>query len=110
MIVFESHDVLSHVLTAEGSQIALQGSHEARVWAALPTKGEGAAMSTEDLKKAVGDESASIGQGRAFKSKWIGKEGNGFVKLVGCSDVVRVCLSDAHEFRFLRLKIKLRCK
>jgi len=82
MITFEINETLSHVLTPEGAQIALQGSHEARVWAALPAKGEGNPMTVQELKEAVGNESASVGQGRAFKSKWIGKEGNGFVKLV----------------------------
>jgi len=82
MITFEINETLSHVLTPEGAQIALQGSHEARVWAALPAKGEGNPLTVQELQAAVGKESASVGQGRAFKSKWIGKEGNGFVKLV----------------------------
>jgi phenylalanyl-tRNA synthetase alpha chain len=82
MITFDSHETLSHILTAEGSQVALQGSHEARVWAVLPAKGKGTPMTMQELKDAVGSESASVGQGKAFKSKWIGKEGNGFVKLV----------------------------
>jgi len=32
------------------------------------------------LKKAVGDETAKVGQGRAFKNGWIAKEGDGLVK------------------------------
>ncbi|QRW16133.1 phenylalanyl-tRNA synthetase [Rhizoctonia solani] len=44
-------------------------------------KGSGPALSIPELKKIVGDESAKIGQGRAFKSGWIGKEGDGLVKL-----------------------------
>ena len=76
------HETLSHVLTQEGAQIALEGSHEARVWNALPVKGEGTPLTAQQLQQAVGKESASVGQGRAFKAKWIGKEGDGFVKLV----------------------------
>lgn len=76
------HETLSHVLTQEGAQIALEGSHEARVWSALPMKGQGSPLTVQQLQEAVGKESASVGQGRAFKAKWIGKEGNGFVKLV----------------------------
>lgn len=81
MVTIEFHETLSHVLTPEGSHIALEGSHEARVWSVLPIKGQGAPLTAQELQDAVGKESASVGQGRAFKAKWIGKEGNGFVKL-----------------------------
>jgi phenylalanyl-tRNA synthetase alpha chain len=81
MIKYTTHEVSSHVLTPEGAECILQGSHEARVWAALPAKGEGKPVTAPELKKKVGDETAKVGQGRAFKSGWIGKEGDGFVKL-----------------------------
>lgn len=81
MIAYTTQEVMGTVLTSEGVQIAELGSHEARVWAAVPAKGSGAALSIAELNKIVGDESAKIGQGRAFKSKWIGKEGDGLVKL-----------------------------
>lgn len=71
-----------HVLTPEGAQIAQQGSHEARVWAFVPAKGDGAPLGIKDLKSNLGDETAKVGQGRAFKNGWIGKEGDGLVKLV----------------------------
>lgn len=82
MVSYETHEVFSHVLSAEGEQIAKEGSHEARVWSALPAKGQGAPMTPVQLKKQVGDETAKVGQGRAFKNGWIGKEGDGLVKLV----------------------------
>jgi len=87
MIVYETHETLSHVNTPEGAQILKDGSHEARVWSVLPAKGQGEPLSVVQLKKEVGDETSKVGQGRAFKNGWIGKEGNGFVKLVylfGC--------------------------
>jgi phenylalanyl-tRNA synthetase alpha chain len=82
MIHYESRETLSHVLTPEGAQIALQGSHEARVWAALPPKGAGTPLMPAALKKAIGDEAAKVGQGRAFKNGWIAKDGDGLVKAV----------------------------
>lgn len=82
MVSYETHETLSHVATEEGEQIIRDGSHEARVWSALPMKDQGSPLTVEALKKAVGDETAKIGQGRAFKNGWIGKNGNGFVKLV----------------------------
>ncbi|KAG5339329.1 hypothetical protein C0989_004704 [Termitomyces sp. Mn162] len=76
------HETLSHVLTPEGSQIVELGSHEARVWAALPAKGEGSPLTPMQSRKQVGYETAKVGQGRAFKNGWIGKEGDGFVQIV----------------------------
>jgi PheRS DNA binding domain 3 len=85
MIKYITHETLSHGLTPEGAQCVLEGSHEARVWAALPVKGEGRPLTAQELKKAVGDEAAKVGQGRAFRGGWIGKDGEGFVKLVRTS-------------------------
>ena len=82
MIQYETHEVSSHVPTPEGAQILKDGSHEARVWSALPLKGQGPPTTPAQLKSQVGDETAKVGQGRAFKSGWIGKEGDGLVKLV----------------------------
>ena len=92
MITYTTQEISSHVLTPEGAQIALDGSHEARVWSALPMKGEGAPVSVKELKEKVGDETAKVGQGNAFKAGWIAKEGDGFVKKV------RICSSNtAHQ-------------
>lgn len=82
MIAYDTHEVLTHVVTPEGSQIIADGSHEARVWSVLPPKGQGNPMTPVQLKKAVGDETAKVGQGRAFKNGWIAKEGDGLVKAV----------------------------
>ena len=82
MITYTTQEEILHVLTPEGAQVANQGSHEARVWAAVPTKGEGTPLSIKDLKAKVGDDAAKVGQGRAFKNGWVGKEGDGLVKLV----------------------------
>ena len=82
MITYEAHETISHVLTEEGAGIALKGSHEARVWAALPAKGQGTPMTPKRLEQLLTAEVAKVGQGRAFKNKWIAKEGDGLVKLV----------------------------
>ena len=96
MITYISHDILSHVLTQEGAQIALEGSHEARVWAALPAKGEGTPISVKVLKERLGDETTKVGQGNAFKNGWIAKEGEGFVKKVSIWDCV-YAVPDSHK-------------
>src|SRR6266404_6116103 len=82
MIRYESHETISHVLTPEGVQIVQQGSHEARVWAALPAKGAGTPVTPAQLKQIIGDETAKVGQGRAFKNGWIAKDGDGLIKVV----------------------------
>jgi phenylalanyl-tRNA synthetase alpha chain len=82
MISYQTHELSSHALTPEGSYIVLHGSHESRVWATLPAKGDETPLTPQLLKKAVGEETAKVGQGRAFKCGWIGKEGDGLVKLV----------------------------
>ncbi|KDR83606.1 hypothetical protein GALMADRAFT_55520 [Galerina marginata CBS 339.88] len=81
MIEYDAHEALSHAPTPEGSQILMDGSHEARVWSVLPAKGTGVPMTPVQLKKAIGDETAKVGQGRAFKNGWIAKDGDGLVKI-----------------------------
>ena len=83
MVAYTTQESVYHVLTPEGVQLCEQGSHEARVWAAVPAKGSGApVVGVKELKATLGDESAKVGQGRAFKNGWVGKEGEGLVKLV----------------------------
>ncbi|EPS93546.1 hypothetical protein FOMPIDRAFT_1026494 [Fomitopsis schrenkii] len=95
MISYTTQETVSHVLTPEGAQIAVQGSHEARVWQALPHKGEGSSMTPKQLEERVGSETAKIGQGRAFKNKWIGKEGDGLVRLApSIEDITQVELRE----------------
>jgi phenylalanyl-tRNA synthetase alpha chain len=82
MISYDTHEISSHVLTPEGEQLVREGSHEARVWEALPVKGADSPLTPQQLKDKVGDKTAKVGQGRAFKNGWIGKEGNGLVRIV----------------------------
>ena len=82
MIRYEPHETVSHVLTPEGAQIALRGSHEALVWTALGVKEVGSPITPAQLKEIVGEEAAKVGQGRAFKNGWIAKHGNGLIKVV----------------------------
>ncbi|KAB8302269.1 hypothetical protein EYC80_005710 [Monilinia laxa] len=82
MITYETIDREEAILEAEGEEIAANGSHEARVFEALRKAVDGLTIS--ELEAAVGDKNVvKVGQGKAFKSKWIakGKEG----KLVASS-------------------------
>lgn len=45
-------------------------------------KGEGKPVTIKELEKKVGVETTKNGRGTAFKNGWIGKQDDGFVKLV----------------------------
>lgn len=50
MINFEIINTTSSSLTPEGMEIATNGSHEARVWAALPLKGQSEPMTVPEIQ------------------------------------------------------------
>ena len=72
MVQYEALPTEQIVLTGEGQQICDEGSHEWKVWEAVKSKGR---ISVKELEKALGP-SAKIGQGNAFKLKWIKKDGD----------------------------------
>ncbi|KZT62933.1 hypothetical protein CALCODRAFT_489471 [Calocera cornea HHB12733] len=81
IVSYEQHDTFTYFLTAEGAQIARDGSHEALVWAAVPAKGSEEVITIKQLQDQLG-QTAKIGQGKAFKNGWVGKEGDKLFKLV----------------------------
>lgn len=76
MIAYEQMERDEAVLEPEGEQIAEHGSHEARVFEALRQAVDG--LSIAELEKAIGDKTVTkLGQGKAFKEKWIAKGKDG---------------------------------
>lgn len=76
MVVYETIDKEEAVLEPEAIEIEANGSHEARVFEALQKAMEG--LTIPELEAAIGDKNVvKVGQGKAFKSKWItkGKDG-----------------------------------
>jgi phenylalanyl-tRNA synthetase alpha chain len=76
MVTYETIDREEAILEPEAVEIEANGSHEARVFEALRQSVGG--LTVSELEAAVGDQNvAKVGQGKAFKSKWIakGKEG-----------------------------------
>ncbi|KAG4220450.1 hypothetical protein PC116_g31071 [Phytophthora cactorum] len=72
MVIYDTIEREEAVLEPEGEQIAANGSHEARVFEALRSAVDG--LTVQDLEKAIGDKNVvKIGQGKAFKEKWISK-------------------------------------
>lgn len=85
MVVYETIDKEEAVLEPEAVEIEANGSHEARVFEALQKAMEG--LTIPELEKAIGDKNVvKVGQGKAFKSKWIAKGKDG--KLVASVSLV----------------------
>ncbi|CAG8707982.1 18096_t:CDS:10, partial [Racocetra persica] len=79
MVKYETIEEEVWMLTDEGNEIANKGSHEAKVFDAIPIGEEGIAISA--LHEILG-ETAKIGQGKAFKNKWITKKGDNLVRAI----------------------------
>ncbi|TGJ81769.1 hypothetical protein E0Z10_g6994 [Xylaria hypoxylon] len=76
MVSYKQIDQEIPVLESEGELIAEHGSHEARVFEVVRQALEG--LSIADLEKTIGDKSVTkLGQGKAFKEKWISKGKDG---------------------------------
>ncbi|RKF54426.1 Phenylalanine--tRNA ligase alpha subunit [Erysiphe neolycopersici] len=72
MISYETIEKEEIVLEDEALGIEANGSHEARVFEALRGSIEG--LTIQELENIVGDKNiVKIGQGKAFRSKWIAK-------------------------------------
>lgn len=82
MITFKQVNVDQTVLTAEGVSIAQSGSHEYRVWSALPPPTAEQGFTAKEIEAQVGKDTAKVGQGKAMKNRWIVKKGDGFLKAV----------------------------
>ncbi|KAG1175617.1 hypothetical protein G6F70_003957 [Rhizopus microsporus] len=79
MVDFAPIERIVWFLTEEGQQLAKEGSHEARVFEAIPPGEEG--LPIAELQAKFGP-AAKAGQGKAFKNKWITKKGNNLVRAV----------------------------
>lgn len=76
MITYETIEREEPLLEPEAEQIAAHGSHEARVFEAVRKAMEG--LTIQELEKAIGDKTVTkVGQGKAFKEKWISKGKDG---------------------------------
>ncbi|KAH9902226.1 phenylalanyl-tRNA synthetase-like protein alpha chain [Xylariomycetidae sp. FL2044] len=85
MVTYKQIDQELPILEPEGKLIAENGSHEARVFDALRQAMSG--LTVAELEKSVGDKTVTkVGQGKAFKEKWISKSKDG--KLIASVDSI----------------------
>lgn len=76
MVTYETIEREEAHLEPEAEQIAEHGSHEARVFEALRKALDG--LTIPELEKAIGDKNVTkLGQGKAFREKWISKNKDG---------------------------------
>ncbi|KAL3901085.1 MAG: hypothetical protein SGCHY_000872 [Lobulomycetales sp.] len=75
ILSFTQIDRESWILSAEGKQLAASGSHEALYFNAVPEDG----IELKLLQEKVG-ASFAFGQGKAFKNKWVKKDGTRIVR------------------------------
>ncbi|KAL2017132.1 hypothetical protein VTK56DRAFT_2554 [Thermocarpiscus australiensis] len=89
MVTYEQVEREEAFLEPEAETIVEHGSHEARVFEAVRKALDG--LSIQDLESEIGDKTVTkVGQGKAFKEKWIKKDGNKLVALVdSVNDVTR---------------------
>lgn len=81
MVTYEQVEREEALLEPEAETIVSHGSHEARVFEAVRKAMSG--LSIQELEKEVGDKTVTkLGSGKAFKEKWIKKDGNSIVALV----------------------------
>merc|ERR1711939_767200 len=86
MVTYETIDREEAILEPEAVEIEANGSHEARVFEAVRKAVAGLTIS--ELEAAVGDKNVvKVGQGKAFKSKWITKGDGG--RLVASTDSIQ---------------------
>lgn len=79
MVTYQTIENDEATLEPEAEGIVKNGSHEARVFEALRQAVEG--LTVQDLEKAIGDKNVTkVGQGKAFKEKWIAKTSDGKLK------------------------------
>ncbi|KAJ1567190.1 Phenylalanyl-tRNA synthetase, beta subunit, cytoplasmic [Cladochytrium tenue] len=94
VVTYSTIELERWVLSKEGRKIAEEGSHEAKVFRAVPPGENGITMT--DLQKAVG-EAFKFGQGAAFKNKWLKKTDNGIIRLV--EEIVDATQNDLIEIQ-----------
>jgi phenylalanyl-tRNA synthetase alpha chain len=81
MVAYEQVEREEALLEPEAEVIVSHGSHEARVFEAVRQAMNG--LSIQDLESKIGDKTVTkVGQGKAFKEKWIKKDGAKLVALV----------------------------
>lgn len=83
ILTFTQIDNESWALTPEGQDLVSTGSHEAKFYNAVPESGI-------DIKTLQGLMGAAygFGQGKAFKNKWVKKDGANIVRIVCFSTVL----------------------
>ncbi|KFA65157.1 hypothetical protein S40285_06503 [Stachybotrys chlorohalonatus IBT 40285] len=107
MVTYKQIEREEALLEPEAETIVAHGSHEVRVFEAVQKAMDG--LSLQDLEAQIGDKTVTkAGQGKAFREKWVKKDGSKLVALVdSVEDVTREQLQTIKEKRTHDPKILL---
>lgn len=95
MVTYQTSDSEQAVLTKEGQTICDEGSHEWKVWDVVKRNGK---VAIKELPGLAANADVKVGQGNAFRNKWIKKDGDSLVPLVDeVQDTTRTTLQKIHE-------------
>ncbi|GMM32170.1 phenylalanine--tRNA ligase subunit alpha [Martiniozyma asiatica (nom. inval.)] len=83
MVAYKAHESEIFSLTEEAKDIVANGSHEYRLLQKVLESLEG--LKIADVDAAIG-ANAKVAQGRAFKNKWIAKDGDKLISKVESAD------------------------
>lgn len=86
MVTYKTQETEVWSLTSEGAEIANEGSHEYRLLQEVISQMEGLKISAVD---SIMGANGKVAQGRAFKNKWIAKNGDTLVACVSSLDDVK---------------------
>ncbi|PVH93464.1 hypothetical protein DM02DRAFT_603926 [Periconia macrospinosa] len=99
MVEYKTNDSEQVLLSKEAEAIVANGSHEYKVWKAVKDAGK---VPIKELANVVGGESAKVGQGNAFKNKWVKKDGDSLVLVADTvQDTTRDLLKGIQETKSL---------
>ncbi|KAK7537471.1 tRNA synthetases class II core domain (F)-domain-containing protein [Phyllosticta citribraziliensis] len=97
MVTYQTAESEQVLLTKESQTIVDEGSHEWKVWDAVKKHGK---VGIKELPSVVHNADVKIGQGTAFRNKWIKKDGDSLVPLVDeVQDTTRAQLQMIAETR-----------
>ncbi|KAF2090051.1 phenylalanyl-tRNA synthetase alpha chain [Saccharata proteae CBS 121410] len=99
MVAYETSESEQVVLTKEGQMISDEGSHEWKVWDAVRKHGK---VNIKELPSLVNADT-KVGQGNAFRNKWIKKEGDALVPLAEeVQDATRIMLQEIDQTKSVK--------
>jgi phenylalanyl-tRNA synthetase alpha chain len=82
VVEYKKREDTVYQLKPEGTQIARDGSHEARFWSILPADGISTPPTDQDIIKQLGKDVGNFGRNQAIRLGWVKREGSRYIRAV----------------------------